>query len=90
MTTMNQELKGNIITKYRVHSKDTGSAEVQIAIITERISQLNKHFGTHKKDHSSRRGLLMLVGRRRKLLDYLKVSDVERYRKIVSSLDLRK
>lgn len=82
--------KSGIISEYKMHEKDTGSAEVQIALITERISVLNQHFGTHEKDHSSRRGLLKLVGRRRKLLDYLKNSDIEKYRKIVSSLGLRK
>lgn len=87
---MNTEKKGEIIKQYKLHDKDTGSAEVQIAIITERINQLNEHFGTHVKDHSSRRGLLKLVGRRRKLLDYLKKSDIEKYRKIIDALSLRK
>lgn len=87
---INTEKKSEIIEKFKMHEGDTGSAEVQIAIITERIGQLNNHFATHKKDHSSRRGLLKLVGRRRKLLEYLKKSDIERYRKILGSLDLRK
>ena len=84
------EEKNEIISKYKMHDGDTGSAEVQVAIITERIAQLNKHFADHKKDHSSRRGLLKLVGRRRKLLDYLKKSDITRYRKVIGSLGLRK
>ena len=87
---LNTERKTEIVENYKMHDGDTGSAEVQVALITERISQLNEHFGSHKKDHSSRRGLLKLVGRRRKLLDYLKKSDIERYRKIIGSLGLRK
>lgn len=89
MTTMSEK-KIDVVKEFRRHEKDTGSAEVQIALLTERINSLNKHFDLHKKDHSSRRGMLKLVGRRRKLLDYLKKSDVERYRKVVSSLGLRK
>lgn len=88
--SLNTEKKNEIIGEYKINEKDTGSAEVQIALITERINQLNEHFSTHVKDHSSRRGLLKLVGRRRKLLDYLKQSDIERYRKILGSLGLRK
>jgi small subunit ribosomal protein S15 len=87
---LNTETKTEIMTKFEMHKGDTGSAEVQIALITERIGQLNQHFSSHSKDHSSRRGLLKLVGRRRKLLDYLKKSDIERYRKILGSLGLRK
>jgi small subunit ribosomal protein S15 len=82
--------KTRVISKYRLHDSDTGSPEVQIALLSQRIEQLTEHFKTHKKDHHSRRGLLMLVGQRRRLLDYLKKSNVERYRKVVSSLNLRK
>jgi small subunit ribosomal protein S15 len=84
------EKKANLIQKYRTHEKDTGSPEVQVALITERIAELAEHFKTHVKDHHSRRGLLKLVGQRRRLLDYLKITNVERYRKIVSQLNLRK
>ncbi len=82
--------KTRVITDYRLHEKDTGSPEVQIALLTQRIDQLTEHFKTHKKDHHSRRGLLMLVGQRRRLLDFLKKTNVERYRGVVSSLNLRK
>jgi len=89
MDTKNKEKEG-MIREFQRHEKDTGSPEVQIALLTKRIDSLNKHFETHKKDHSSRRGMLKLVGRRRKLLDYLKRSDVERYNKVISSLGIRK
>ena len=82
--------KVNVIGQYRLHESDTGSPEVQIALLSHRIEYLTEHFKTHKKDHHSRRGLLKLVGKRRRLLDFLKKSDVERYRKMVSSLNLRK
>ena len=82
--------KAQTITQYRLHQSDTGSPEVQIALLSQRIDQLTEHFKTHKKDHHSRRGLLMLVGQRRRLLVYLKKSNVERYRKVVASLNLRK
>jgi small subunit ribosomal protein S15 len=82
--------KGRVITEYRQHETDTGSPEVQIALISQRITYLSDHFKVHEKDHHSRRGLLKLVGQRRRLLDYLKRSDVERYRKVVSSLNLRR
>ncbi len=82
--------KGRVITEYRQHEKDTGSPEVQVALLTQRITYLTDHFKVHKKDHHSRRGLLKLVGQRRRLLDYLKRSDVERYRKVIESLGLRK
>jgi small subunit ribosomal protein S15 len=82
--------KSDIIAKFKVHEKDTGSPEVQIALVTERIQYLTEHFKVHKKDHHSRRGLLKLVGRRRRLLDYLKRIDVERYRKIIVDLGIRK
>ena len=82
--------KGRVINEYRQHETDTGSPEVQIALISQRITYLSDHFKVHEKDHHSRRGLLKLVGQRRRLLDYLKRSDVERYRKVVSSLNLRR
>ena len=82
--------KGRVIQEFRQHETDTGSPEVQIALISQRITYLSDHFKVHLKDHHSRRGLLKLVGKRRRLLDYLKRSDVERYRKVVSSLNLRR
>jgi len=82
--------KPGIIADNRLHSTDTGSPEVQIAILTERINHLTEHLKVHKKDHHSRRGLLMLVGRRRRLLDYVRSNDVERYRSIISKLGLRR
>ena len=84
------EVKQQIITDYRLHESDTGSPEVQIAILTGRITELTEHFKTHAKDHHSRRGLLKLVGRRRRLLDYLKGKDLERYRKTIERLGIRK
>ncbi|HNY67406.1 MAG TPA: 30S ribosomal protein S15 [Bacillota bacterium] len=84
------EQKRSIIEKYRVHDSDTGSPEVQVAILTERINYLTEHLKTHKKDHHSRRGLLKMVGRRRALLDYLKDADIDRYRAILERLGLRK
>ncbi len=78
------------IDQHKTHDTDTGSPEVQIALLTERISHLTEHLQTHKKDHHSRRGLLMLVGRRRRMLDYVKAIDVERYRKIVKDQGLRR
>ena len=88
--SLEKEIKTEIMNKYKVNDKDTGSAEVQVALLTERIGMLNKHFDDHKKDHSSRRGLLKLVGRRRKLLDYLRKKDVAKYRELIGSLGLRK
>jgi small subunit ribosomal protein S15 len=85
-----KEQKSNIITEYRVHDADTGSPEVQIALLSNRITYLTEHFKTHAKDHHSRRGLLKLVGKRRRLLDYLKKTDVERYRTIIDKLGIRK
>jgi small subunit ribosomal protein S15 len=82
--------KQEIIEKFRVHEKDSGSAEVQIALLTERIRELTNHFQIHKKDFHSRRGLLKLVGQRRRLLDYLKSRKIDKYRKIVKELGLRK
>lgn len=84
------EVKQRIVQDYRVHDSDTGSPEVQVAILTHRITELTEHFKTHSKDHHSRRGLLKLVGRRRRLLDYLKGQDVERYRKTIERLGIRK
>ena len=84
------EVKEKIISEYRTHDTDTGSPEVQVAILTSRITELTEHFKTHTKDHHSRRGLLKLVGRRRRLLDYLKGKDVERYRSTIERLGLRK
>lgn len=85
-----KEKKTDIIEKYRLHESDTGSPEVQIAILTERINQLQGHLKAHKKDHASRRGLLKMVGQRRRLLNYLKDNDVERYRTILGQLGLRR
>jgi len=85
-----REHKSNIIDSYRTHATDTGSPEVQIALLSERIGQLTEHFRTHKKDHASRRGLLMMVSRRRSLLDYLKKSDAERYKVVIQKLGIRK
>lgn len=87
---LEKEKKENIIGQYKLHDGDTGSPEVQIALISERLNDLNLHFQTHKKDHHSRRGLLKLVGQRRKLLSYLKAADKERYDKLVKQLGLRK
>ena len=89
MSTTKQQ-KSDLINQYRVHDGDTGSPEVQIALLSNRISYLTEHFKTHAKDHHSRRGLLKLVGRRRRLLDYLKQTDVERYRSIIDKLGIRK
>jgi small subunit ribosomal protein S15 len=82
--------KTEIIEKFKVHSTDTGSSEVQIALLTDRIQYLTEHFKTHKKDHHSRQGLLKLVGQRQSLLDYLKNKDVNKYRTILQELGLRK
>ncbi len=84
------ERKAELVAQYRTHDSDTGSPEVQVALLSERINQLTEHFKTHVKDHSSRRGLLLLVARRRKLLDYLKRSNVEKYRTLIDRLGLRK
>lgn len=88
--TMDTNDKKKIIDEYKVHDSDTGSPEVQIALLTERINYLTEHFKTHKKDYHSRRGLLKLVGSRRKLLEYLKKKDIERYRAIIKKLGLRR
>lgn len=87
---MLKEKKQEIINKYKIHENDTGSPEVQIALLTERINHLNEHLKIHKKDHHSRRGLLKMVGQRRGLLNYLMKNDIERYRAIIEKLNLRK
>ena len=87
---MDKGLKSEIITKYALHEGDTGSPEVQIAILTERINPLTEHLKTHQKDNHSRRGLLKMVGKRRGLLNYLKEVDIERYRTIIAELGIRK
>ncbi|AEB10116.1 30S ribosomal protein S15 [Desulfobacca acetoxidans] len=87
---LNVEQKSNIINRFRLHEADTGSPEVQVAILSERISYLTDHFKTHAKDHHSRRGLIKLVGQRRRLLNYLKKKDIERYRSLIDQLGLRK
>jgi len=84
------EMKQRVIQDYRLHESDSGSPEVQVALLTHRITELTDHFKTHIKDHHSRRGLLKLVGRRRRLLDYLKGQDVERYRATIERLGIRK
>ena len=85
-----KDQKSNIITEYRVHDSDTGSPEVQIALLSNRITYLTEHFKSHAKDHHSRRGLLKMVGRRRRLLDYLKKTDLDRYRTVIEKLGIRK
>ena len=86
---MQKEKKAGIIDQYKLHDGDTGSPEVQVAILTERINHLNEHLKTHKKDHHSRRGLLKMVGQRRGLLNYLMRIDIERYRTLIGKLNLR-
>lgn len=88
--TITAEKKQEIINKFKMHETDTGSTEVQIAILTERINHLTEHLKTHKKDHHSRRGLLKMVGQRRGLLNYLKKSSFDRYRRIIDALGLRR
>ncbi|HEV2722969.1 MAG TPA: 30S ribosomal protein S15 [Thermoanaerobaculia bacterium] len=85
-----KEQKTSVISEYRTHDSDTGSPEVQIALLSNRINYLTEHFKSHAKDHHSRRGLLKLVGRRRRLLDYLKQTDLERYRTVIEKLGIRK
>jgi len=87
---LTKEVKSEIITNYKTHDHDSGSPEVQVAILTRRISDLTEHFQTHKKDNHSRRGLLKLVSKRRRLLDYLKRRDAERYQALINRLGLRK
>ncbi len=84
------EQKNEIISKFKAHENDTGSTEVQVALLSERISYLTDHFKVHTKDHNSRRGLLKLVGQRRRLLNYLKKRDIERYRSLIQRLGIRK
>ncbi len=88
--TLSKEEKGKIIDQFKTHDSDTGSPEVQIAIMTQRILQLNEHLRTHKQDQSSRRGLLKLVGQRRRLLAYVRRNDFARYRTIIDKLNLRR
>ena len=88
--SLTKEYKTSIITKFKASEKDTGSSEVQIALLTERLNYLNDHFKTHSKDHHSRRGLIRIVNRRRKLLDHLKRENVERYQKIIKELGIRR
>lgn len=85
-----KEVKEQIVTDYRTHDSDTGSSQVQIALLTQRINELTAHFKIHKKDNNSRRGLLILVSRRRKLLDYLKRRDINEYHEIIKKLGLRR
>lgn len=87
---LSQEEKNKIIEEFRTHEKDTGSAEIQIAILTKQIETLNEHLRKHKKDHHSRRGLLKMVGRRRNLLNYLRKKDIARYRELIQKLGLRR
>ena len=87
---LSPERKREVIGQFKTHETDSGSAEVQIALLTERIKYLTEHFKVHKRDHHSRRGLLRMVGQRRRLLDYLKATKVERYRAVVKELGLRK
>ena len=88
--SLTKENKGSIIDQYRIHASDTESPEVQIALLSERITYLTEHFKTHKKDHASRRGLLKIVGKRRRLIDYLKMYNPDRYREVISRLGIRK
>jgi len=87
---LDEDKKKEVIDSFKLHENDTGSPEVQIALLSARIQYLTEHFKLHKKDHHSRRGLLKLVGRRRKLLDYLKNTEVERYRSIIQRLEIRR
>ena len=87
---LSKDRKTELIGSYKTHEADTGSPEVQVAILSERINYLTEHFKTHAKDHHSRRGLLMLVGRRRHLLDYLKTKDAQRYADLIKRLNIRK
>jgi small subunit ribosomal protein S15 len=84
------EQKSDIINRFRLHDADTGSPEVQVALLSERINYLTDHFKTHAKDHHSRRGLIKLVGQRRRLLNYLKKKDIDRYRSLIETLGLRR
>jgi len=88
--SMVKDQKQNIIGQYRTHETDTGSPEVQVALLTERINHLTEHLKVHKKDHHSRRGLLMMVGQRRRLLNYMSKKDINRYRQLIERLGLRR
>ena len=88
--TLSSAQKTKVIEDFRTHGADTGSPEVQVAILSERINYLTEHFKTHAKDHHSRRGLMMVVGQRRRLLDYLKTKDLKRYRGLIEKLGIRK
>lgn len=88
--SITKERKNELVTKYRQNDADTGSPEVQIAVLSERIESLTQHLKSHQKDHAGRRGLLMLVSRRRRLLDYVRSRDAERYRSIIGELGIRK
>jgi small subunit ribosomal protein S15 len=88
--SQSKEQREQVIRDYRVHETDTGSADVQVALLTQRINELTEHFKTHTKDHHGRRGLLKLVGQRRRLLDYLKRKDSDRYRQLIERLGIRK
>nr|WP_284500936.1 30S ribosomal protein S15 [Bowdeniella massiliensis] len=87
---MSKDVKEKIIAEYATHEGDTGSPEVQVALLSQRIKDLTEHFKTHKHDHHSRRGLMLLVGQRRRLLDYLKKIDIERYRSLIERLGIRR
>jgi small subunit ribosomal protein S15 len=87
---LTRESKSNVIASYRVHTSDTGSPEVQVALLTERISYLTEHFRAHRKDHASRRGLLTMVSKRKRLLEYLKRHNAERYKQVIERLGIRK
>lgn len=87
---IHQDKKAVLVTKFKQHEKDTGSPEVQVAILSERINELTEHFKIHAKDHHSRRGLLKLVSQRRRLLDYLRANHLERYKKLIEALGIRK
>ncbi len=87
---LTRESKSTVLERFRVHPKDTGSPDVQIALLSERIAYLNEHFRAHRKDHASRRGLLIMVGKRKRLLEYLKRRDPERYQQVIERLGIRK
>ena len=88
--TLNADKKLEVVSKFRTHDHDTGSPEVQIALLTERVTHLTEHLKVHKGDHHTRRGLMKLIGRRRRLLDYVRDNDVERYRNLIARLGLRR
>ena len=90
MAVVVKEKKGELISQFKIHNKDTGSSAVQIALVTERINNLTEHFKTHKRDHHSRQGLLRLVSQRRRLLDYLKKHENKKYQEVITKLELRK